>query len=85
MLPEYDVSGGVRGTYAKAMRHGYTTVVHHQDGSQTITHYRPLPGTVTLDPDVRAYFPDAEAVNAALRGLMALIPTRRRRTRTAKE
>jgi hypothetical protein len=27
-------------------------------------------GAVMLDPHVRAYFPDAEAVNTALRGLI---------------
>jgi hypothetical protein len=27
-----------------------------------------------LEPDVREYFPDSEAVNEALRGLIALIP-----------
>lgn len=31
---------------------------------------------ITLDPDVREYFPDSESVNRALRGLIALIPSR---------
>jgi hypothetical protein len=39
---------------------------------------------VMLDPDVRAYFPDTEAVNTALRGLIALIPMRRRTARKPK-
>jgi len=34
-----------------------------------------------LDPDVRAYFPDTEAVNSTLRGLIALIPAKRRARR----
>ena len=29
---------------------------------------------IDLDPDVRRYFPDSEAVNRALRGLIELIP-----------
>jgi len=33
---------------------------------------------------VQAYFPDAEAVNMALRGLIALIPAKRRAERKAK-
>jgi hypothetical protein len=41
-------------------------------------------GAVDLDPDVQAYFPDAEAINVALRGLMALIPAKRRAARKAK-
>ena len=31
-------------------------------------------GAVMLDPDVREYFPDAESVNKALQGLIALTP-----------
>ena len=80
MRPEYDFTGvsGVRGKHAAAMRQGYTCTVHHPDGTREITHVRPLEGSVVLDPDVQAYFPDAEAVNTALRGLMALRPRRRR-------
>jgi hypothetical protein len=88
MRPEYDLSSmvrvGERGRYHHAMRKGYTTIVHHKDGSKTVTQYRPLPGAVHLDPDVQAYFPDAEAVNMALRGLIALIPAKRRAVRKAK-
>ncbi len=83
LLPEYDFSGGMRGKYYRAIRKGYRTVVHHTDGSKTITYYRVHPQAVVLDPDVQAYFPNAEAVNTVLRGLMALIPTKRRRTRKA--
>ena len=88
MRSEYDLSSmariGERGRYHHAMHKGYTTIVHHKDGSKTVTHYRPLPGAVHLDPDVQAYFPDAEAVNMALRGLIALIPAKRWATRNAK-
>ena len=48
------------------------------DGTREITHVRPLEGSIVLNPDVQAYFPDAEAVNTALRGLIALRPRRRR-------
>jgi hypothetical protein len=89
MRPEYDFSQlqqvGEGGRRAKEMRQGYTTVIHHKDGTREVTHYRSLPGTVHLAPDVQAYFPDAEAVNTALRGLIALIPTRRRTTRKARQ
>jgi hypothetical protein len=80
MRPEYDFTGvpAVRGKHAAAMRQGYTCTVHHPDGTREITHVRPLEGSVVLDPDVQAYFPDAEAVNTALRGLIALRPRRRR-------
>lgn len=59
-------------------------ILHHKDGTKEVTHYRPLDGCVVLDRDVRAYFPDSEAVNTALRGLIALIPAKRRAVRKAQ-
>ena len=67
---EYDFSHGVRGKHAAAMRDGYTMVIHHSDGTTEVREVTPRPGTVVLDSDVRAYFPDSEAVNRALRGLI---------------
>gem|GEM_PF-641829 len=84
MRPEYDFRGGVRGKHYKDLSKGYTTVVHHKDGSKTVTHYRPIPGMIPLAPDVRAYFPDADAVNAALRGLITLIPAKPRTAQKAQ-
>ncbi len=78
MRPEYNFTGGVRGKHAAALRQGYTRIVHHADGTRETTEVRPLEGSIVLDPDVQAYFPDAEAVNTALRGLIALRPRRRR-------
>ena len=75
---------GERGRHAKEMRQGSTTIVQHKDGSKTVTHSRPIPGMVSLDPEVRRSFPDAASVNAARRGLMALIPAKRRAARTAR-
>jgi hypothetical protein len=83
MRPEYDFTGAhaVRGKYYQQMLKGYTTTVQHLDGTKEVTHFRPIEGSVVLDPDVRAYFPDVEAVNSTLRGLIALIPARRRARR----
>lgn len=80
MRPEYDFTGVPRGRgkHAAAMRQGYTCTVHHPDGTRKVIQVRPLEGSVVLAPDVQAYFPDAEAVNTALRGLMALRPWRHR-------
>ena len=77
MLPEYDLAGrtGVRGKYYQALRKGYTIKIHRTDGTTLVQHIIRPEGTVTLDPDVRAYFPDAESVNATLRALIQLIPT----------
>lgn len=74
MLPEYDFSGGVRGKHYQAYQRGYKIVVHKADGTTEERDYTLPEGAVMLDPDVRAYSPDAEAVNTALRGLIKLIP-----------
>ena len=61
MRPEYDLSSmeriGERGRYHHAMRNGYTTIVHHKDGSKTVTQYRPLPGRFTSTLTCRRIFP----------------------------
>jgi hypothetical protein len=78
MLPEYDFSGkaGVRGKYYQAMRQGYTITVTQADGTTVMQQITRPEGTITLDPDVQAYFPDAESVNTALRSLIRLIPAK---------
>jgi hypothetical protein len=45
----------------------------HPEGTITTTAHEPVE-LLYLDPDVRAYFLNAAAVNKALRGLIALIP-----------
>ncbi|MBI3732148.1 MAG: hypothetical protein HY259_01655 [Chloroflexi bacterium] len=77
MLSEYDFSrmaGGVRGKYYKAMREEYTVRIHKQDGTTVVQNFKLEDGAVMLDRDVRPYFPDSEAVNKALRGLISLAP-----------
>ncbi len=74
MLAEYDFSGGVRGKHARAFSGGYRVLIHRADGTTESRDYTLPDGVVVLDSDVRTYFPDSEAVNRALRGLIALIP-----------
>ena len=75
MLPEYNLEGkkGVRGKYAKALQKGYSVRVLNEDGTVTVRDFVPKENTVLLDPDVKAYFPDSESVNHALRSLISLI------------
>ena len=79
MLPEYDftsMKGGKRGKYYEAYRAGHTVKIHKTDGT-TVTRYFTLEdGAVMLEPDVRAYFQDSEAVNNILRSLIAILPKR---------
>jgi len=84
MLPEYDFRSGVRGKHYHACRDGYAVKIHNEDGTTTVQKFVIQEGTVRLDPDVRAYFPDADRVNAALRSIIALIPARRRKTARLK-
>lgn len=74
MREEYDFSGGVRGKHARACRRGYTVVIHKSDGRTEERDYVFPEGAVILDPDIRAYFPDSDAVNRTLRGLLDLVP-----------
>ena len=78
--PEYDfasMAGGVRGKYYKAYRAGHTVKIHKADGTTTVQYFTLEEGAVMLEPDVREYFPDSEAVNKALRSLTMLIPQKR--------
>ena len=78
MLPEYDFAGrkGVRGKYYRAYRQGHSVRVHEANGMVRVRHFTLAEGAVMLEPDVRDYFPNSEAVNSALRSLIALIPAK---------
>ena len=84
MVPEYDFTEekGVRGKYFQAYRQGYTVRVHEDDGTVSIRYFSLEDGAVMLEPEVREYFPDSEAVNTALRSLIALIPAKSLKHRT---
>lgn len=71
--PEYDFSNGERGKHAARLRSGHTTIITKTDGSSIEVQSRPI----FLEPDIREYFPDAESVNQALRGLIRLVPEKR--------
>jgi len=80
MRPEYDfakMTGGVRGKYYQAYRAGHTVEVHHEDGAIETQYFTLEDGAVMLEPDVRQYFPDSEAVNKALRCLIPLVSEHR--------
>jgi hypothetical protein len=76
---EYDFSQktAVRGKYYTRLQQGYSVKIHQKDGTITTQTYIPIEGTIKLDPDVQAYFPDAEAVNNALRTLIHLVPAKK--------
>jgi len=79
MLPEYNFEGKkrVRGKYAKALQKGYSVRVMRADGTVDTRQFIPKENAVLLDPDVKAYFPDSESVNRALRSLIDLIPEKK--------
>jgi hypothetical protein len=77
MRAEYDFTGGVRGKHYRAMQVGYTVTIHKADGTTVTKDVMPKEGAVVLEPDIRAYFPDSESVNRALRCLIPLLPKKR--------
>lgn len=79
MLPEYNLESkkGVRGKYARSLQKGYSVRVVKEDGTVTVQDFIPKENAVLLDPDVKAYFPDSESVNRALRSLINLIPEKK--------
>ncbi len=48
--------------------------VRQEDGSVSVRLFKLEDGAVLLDPDIRAYFPDSDAVNRALRCLIEIMP-----------
>jgi hypothetical protein len=83
MREEYDFANrkGERGKYYQAYRQGHKVVIHKENGDTEVHYFTLEDGAVMLEPDVRGYFPDSEAVNRALRGLIALLPTQTGRGR----
>lgn len=76
ILPEYDFANmkdGVRGKYYQAYRQGHTVKIHKEDGTTIEQDFKFEDGAIVLDPDVKQYFPDSEAVNRALRCLIPLV------------
>ncbi|MEW6667129.1 MAG: hypothetical protein AB1512_18150 [Thermodesulfobacteriota bacterium] len=88
MRPEYDfgkMKGGVRGKYYQAYRAGHSVKIHKDDGTTVVQHFKLEDGAVMLEPDVRKYFPDSDAVNKALRSLIGLIPKKRVSSHTKQQ
>ncbi len=83
----------MRGKYYRAYRQGHTVKINKADGTVSILHFTLEDGAVMLEPDVRRYFSNSDAVNTALRSLIALIPAKsasvkrviNRRTRQASD
>jgi hypothetical protein len=73
MRAEYDFSDAVRGRFYRPLHEGYAVVVEKADGTNIVQHVKLEDGAVLLEPDVRQYFPDSQAVNRALRSLIKLL------------
>jgi len=71
MREEYDFTGGTRGKHYRAYRAGHTVRMTRADGTVAERHFTLEDGAVMLDPDLRDRFPDSDAVNKALRALVA--------------
>ncbi len=67
MRDHYDFSRGVRGKHFKAYRQGHEVHIQAADGSISVRHFSEEEGSVIVDPDLKAHFPDSQSVNKALR------------------
>jgi hypothetical protein len=84
---EYDFTGAQRGRFYKPLNQGYSVHIRQEDGTTVVNQYTLAEGTILLEPDVRAYFPDSQAVNDALRSLIRLmerVPSRKYTQRVPK-
>ena len=77
-------AGGVRGKHSALFRRGQTVKVRQDDGTVVVHKYVPDTDAVVIDKDIRAYFPDAAAINNALRALIGIIPGKPRKVRAAR-
>jgi hypothetical protein len=71
MQDEYNFSGGVRGKHYRAYRAGHTVRITKVDDTVEEHRFTLEDGAIMLDPDLKTQFPDSEAVNKALRTLVA--------------
>lgn len=78
-----DFSGGVRGKHSASCRRGHTVKVCKDDGTVVVHKFIPDSDAVVIDRDVRAFFPDAAAINNALRALIGIIPHKSRKIRAS--
>ncbi|GAA6621767.1 hypothetical protein [Scytonema sp. NUACC26] len=75
---EQELTGGERGKNYQASRRSHCVTIQQTDGTTIVHHYTREDGIVIIDPDVREYFPNAEAVNNALRTLINLVSQKRK-------
>jgi len=82
-IQHVDFSKGIRGKHHAITKKGYSVKVHREDGGTSTHKFLPAKDAIILDEDVKNYFPDAESVNTALRGLIQLLPHGKKRVRAA--
>ena len=66
---EIDFSRGKRSLHYIDPDAAHTVYITKNDGTLEIHYYKPLPGAITLDPDLQRIFPDSDSVNKALRSI----------------
>jgi len=70
MRKSYDFSNAVQGVHHKAYSEGHSVRIIVGDEAQSSSDSAQELNLVSLDPDVKAAFPDSQAVNEALRLLI---------------
>ncbi len=67
MRDHYDFSRGVRGKHSEAYRQGHEVHIHAANGTTSVRYFTEEEGAIMVDPDLKPFFPDSQAVNKALR------------------
>ena len=60
MRPEYDFRGAARGKAYRPLHEGYEVQIHKADETTIVQQFILQEGTVMLEPDVQAFFPDSD-------------------------
>ena len=72
------MKNAIRGKHVKPYRSTYSVRIHKSDGSTVVEQLDFREGSISLEPEVRRYFPDSKAVNNALRCLIPLIAQKKK-------
>ena len=80
--PDFDTPNHIKKAAFQALKDGYIRRIYESDGTVTEQFVKPGEPAIWLEPDVRKYFPTAEAVNTALRSLITVIERTPRKEKT---
>ena len=76
LLSQFDLTTGVRGKYAKRYREGVSVTIYSPNKKIVEAGKKNAETFIMIEKDIAKVFPDAKAVNSALRHLLAAVPSK---------